>query len=194
MGTLFVDKLDPQSGTSLEIGSSGDTITIPSGCTITNNGTQTGFGENNTPYFIATMTGSDQSVSDNTYTKAAFNSQTAATSGTYDTSNYRFTPAVSGTYLVHARLFSYKGGNSGRNFNINIYKNGSSIASRGFYGGDSSGNETAIDGINVDITQTMSLNTTDYIEVYGRIKTTNGTSASFNTGNGAIFTAQRVII
>ena len=39
MGTLFVDKLDPQSGTSLEIGSSGDTITIPSGCTITNNGT-----------------------------------------------------------------------------------------------------------------------------------------------------------
>ena len=31
MGTIFVDKLDPQSGTSLEIGSSGDTITIPSG-------------------------------------------------------------------------------------------------------------------------------------------------------------------
>ena len=26
MGTLFVDKLDPQSGTSLELGSSGDTI------------------------------------------------------------------------------------------------------------------------------------------------------------------------
>ena len=34
MGTLFVDKLDPQSGTSLEIGSSGDTITVPSGATI----------------------------------------------------------------------------------------------------------------------------------------------------------------
>ena len=30
MATLFVDKVDPQSGTSLEIGSSGDTITIPS--------------------------------------------------------------------------------------------------------------------------------------------------------------------
>ena len=44
MGTLFVDKLDPQSGTSLEIGSSGDTITIPSGATITNNGTASGFG------------------------------------------------------------------------------------------------------------------------------------------------------
>ena len=44
MATLFVDKVDPQSGTSLEIGSSGDTITIPSGATITNSGTATGFG------------------------------------------------------------------------------------------------------------------------------------------------------
>ena len=43
MATLFVDKVDPQSGTSLEIGSSGDTITIPSGATITNSGTATGF-------------------------------------------------------------------------------------------------------------------------------------------------------
>ena len=44
MATLFVDKVDPQSGTSLEIGSSGDTITIPSGATITNSGTANGFG------------------------------------------------------------------------------------------------------------------------------------------------------
>ena len=44
MGTIFVDKLDPQSGTSLELGSSGDTITIPSGATIANSGTATGFG------------------------------------------------------------------------------------------------------------------------------------------------------
>ena len=53
MATLFVDKIDPQSGTALEIGSSGDTITIPSGATITNNGTQTGFGGANTPNFFA---------------------------------------------------------------------------------------------------------------------------------------------
>ena len=43
MGTVYVDKLDPQSGTALEIGSSGDTITIPSGATITNSGTASGF-------------------------------------------------------------------------------------------------------------------------------------------------------
>ena len=51
--TIKVDKLDPQSGTALEIGSSGDTATIPSGgtlaiasgATITNSGTATGFPE-----------------------------------------------------------------------------------------------------------------------------------------------------
>ena len=31
---LLVDKLDPQSGTALEIGTSGDTITVPSGATL----------------------------------------------------------------------------------------------------------------------------------------------------------------
>ena len=33
--TIKVDKLDPQSGTALEIGTSGDTITVPSGATLT---------------------------------------------------------------------------------------------------------------------------------------------------------------
>ena len=44
MSTLNVDKVDPNTGTALEIGSSGDTITIPSGATIVNSGTATGFG------------------------------------------------------------------------------------------------------------------------------------------------------
>ena len=39
MATLFVDKLDPQSGTALEIGTSGDTITVPSGATFNVAGT-----------------------------------------------------------------------------------------------------------------------------------------------------------
>ena len=34
MSTLNVDKVDPSTGTALEIGSSGDTITIPSGATL----------------------------------------------------------------------------------------------------------------------------------------------------------------
>ena len=53
MSTLEVNKITPVSGgTSITLGDSGDTFTIPSGVTITNNGTQTGFGGNNTPNFF----------------------------------------------------------------------------------------------------------------------------------------------
>jgi len=47
---IKADKWSPASGTSATIGDSGDTYTIPSGVTFTNNGTATGFG--------ATLTGS----------------------------------------------------------------------------------------------------------------------------------------
>jgi len=54
---LKVDKLDPQSGTALEIGTSGDTITIPSGATIVNSGTATGFGGGKVLQVVNTETG-----------------------------------------------------------------------------------------------------------------------------------------
>ena len=44
MSEIKVDKISPQSGTALAVGDSGDTITIPSGATITNSGTANGFG------------------------------------------------------------------------------------------------------------------------------------------------------
>ena len=39
MSKIEVDQVDPQSGTTLTLGTSGDTVNIPSGVTITNNGT-----------------------------------------------------------------------------------------------------------------------------------------------------------
>jgi len=48
MSTIEVDKIIPQSGTSTQLGESGDTITIPAGATITNNGTANGFGSADT--------------------------------------------------------------------------------------------------------------------------------------------------
>ena len=40
---IKVDKISPSTGTALQWGDSGDTFTIPSGATVTNNGTATGF-------------------------------------------------------------------------------------------------------------------------------------------------------
>ena len=45
MSTLETNLVQPSTGTTLTLGASGDTITIPSGATITNSGTATGFGK-----------------------------------------------------------------------------------------------------------------------------------------------------
>jgi len=39
---IFVDQVDPKTGTSLTLGTSGDTVNIPSGVTLANAGTMTG--------------------------------------------------------------------------------------------------------------------------------------------------------
>jgi len=46
MSKIEVDAIEPQSGTDLTIGASGDTITVPAGATLVNNGTASGFGDN----------------------------------------------------------------------------------------------------------------------------------------------------
>ena len=49
MSEVKVNKISPRTNCgTVTLGDSGDTITIPSGVTITNNGTQTGFGRTGT--------------------------------------------------------------------------------------------------------------------------------------------------
>ena len=111
MGTLFVDKLDPQSGTSLELGSSGDTITIPSGATITNNGTQTGFGGDNTPYWRMSLT-SNQSISTLTDTIVQFNQTDFDSNSGVNIGAYKYVVPSTGKYMLSANLRMSGGGNN----------------------------------------------------------------------------------
>jgi hypothetical protein len=62
MSKIEVDQVDPQSGTTLTLGTSGDTVSIPAGVTIANSGTATGFGLTLT-YTKGTATG-DNSTTD----------------------------------------------------------------------------------------------------------------------------------
>ena len=128
MGTLFVDKLDPQSGTSLEIGSSGDTITIPSGCTITNNGTQTGFGGTNENLFNAYRNGSF-SINHDTWTNVNFNAEVYDLDSKFDISNGRYTPASTGYYKFNTSVvIEFDSSNLGRRVGIRLLKNGNTVA------------------------------------------------------------------
>ena len=48
MSKIEVNAIEPQCGTDLTVGASGDTITFPTGTTVVNNGSQTGFGRTGT--------------------------------------------------------------------------------------------------------------------------------------------------
>ena len=133
--TILVDKIDPQSGTALELGSSGDTLTVPSGATLaiasgatlTNSGTATGVGGNNTPAFNVKIS-SNQDVSSGTTTVVAFNSEQVDTDNAFNTSNYRFVPQTAGKYFIAFTIYALtaSAGNANlRAITANIRKNGS---------------------------------------------------------------------
>jgi len=182
MGTLFVDKLDPQSGTSLELGSSGDTvavntgattnlagnvtlgangktITVPAGATITNNGTQTGFGGDNTPSFSAFLS-SNQTISNETYTKVQFNTENYDTDNAYDnSSNYRFTipSGKGGNYFISSnlRFQSFSGGE----IRLVVRVNG---VDKGYFSTDVASNIFTVTSANF----IKNFSASDYIEIF----------------------------
>tara|TARA_B100001248_G_C27334454_1_gene433108 strand:+ start:459 stop:1046 length:588 start_codon:yes stop_codon:yes gene_type:complete len=128
MSEIQANKLSPASGTALQVGDSGDTITIPSGATITNNGTQTGFGGSNENSFMAYNNGS-QLLNQDTWTTIEYNAETFDLNSKFDTSTYRYTPASTGYYFLHAVVqFNFNDGSLGRRANLRLQKNGSDIA------------------------------------------------------------------
>jgi len=82
MSEVKVNKISPRSGTDVTLGDSSDTFTAPSGvtiaiasgATITNSGTATGFGEDNTPSFYA-YNASSQALAATTSTKVTLDTE-----------------------------------------------------------------------------------------------------------------------
>lgn len=103
--TIYVDKVDPQSGTALEIGSSGDTMTVPSGATLTiagtinaSSGTATGFGGvAGANSFSVTGSGTQSSIADATWTKITFDSENWDTDNLF--ASNKFTATDAGKYF-----------------------------------------------------------------------------------------------
>jgi hypothetical protein len=151
MATLFVDKVDPQSGTSLEIGSSGDTITVPSGATVAG-------AMANTPAFHVNLGGTEQSVPTSSFTKLAHNTEVFDTDNAFDTTNYRFTvpSGKAGKYYFYATARV----NSSAVFTrlvSSIYKNGA---------GQSQVNMNNTNEVSTSVSTILDLNVGDYVEHY----------------------------
>ena len=95
MSTLNVDKVDPSSGTALEIGTSGDTITVPSGATFVVAGTTEITGASNVqrPNVNPLLINGDMQVTQRTTSTAS-----VSTSGYYACDRWRL--SLSGTQGV----------------------------------------------------------------------------------------------
>jgi len=133
----------------------------------------------NTPAFEAHLS-ADQSISDNTVTKAQFNTERFDTNSDYDnSSNYRFTPTVAGKYFVYANLQLQTGDYKIYVATTYIYKNGSAYALSNTTSADNT-----IFAHPVTINATIDMNgSSDYIEIYGLLAGHGGSGQHFESSN-----------
>jgi len=175
---LKVDTIQDQSGNNIinenadtiTIGASGDTITVPTGASLTvPNG---GLSGQNYPAFEAYV-GSNQTIGNTVITKVELNTEVFDTDGYYDNvTNYRFTPLVAGKYYVYTQLYLYGSGDfdRGRTF---IYKNGSNVK----LGVIDPVNSTPMNAASVGVSGIIDMNgSTDYLEVHASIQGAIGNS------------------
>jgi hypothetical protein len=176
--------------TTINLGASGKSIVIPSGATLTNNGTVTGIGGTNTPAFEAHLSGSDQNLLVNVDTKIQFNTEVFDTDSCYDnTTNYRFTPTVAGKYFVYT-TFRVTNTQSSLQYLIGrLKKNGSVYKTliqddRNNYGYQASLTINAIVDMN---------GTTDYLEGFAQVGVQGGTISMKSTDKCNSFGAYKLI-
>jgi hypothetical protein len=154
-------KLVASSGGSVELvptnTASNFTVTVPA---------KTGTMAMDGPAFSAYKSGSNQSLTSNTYTKIVFESEEFDTNSCFDsTTNYRFTPTVAGYYQISVRV-ELVGSGSSRNLAA-IYKNGSIFKTGIDVGGLSPST------LGATVSALIYFNgSTDYVEVYCYVAST----------------------
>ena len=185
---LKVDTIQDQSGNNIinenadtiTIGASGDTITVPTGASLTvPNGGLTG---QNYPAFSALGNG-EQSLSDATETLVEFPNKQFDTDNCFDNTagNYKFTPNVAGKYCLYFTLDPYSTTDDKLLKAAGyLYKNGTRINSN-FYNFNQSGS-SGITAHNVPITQSFIVEangSSDYFQVKVYVDVSSGTPAIF---------------
>ena len=157
-----------ESGNTITIGASGDTTNIIG--TLQNDGSAVG--GSMTPAFSAYMSG-NQTISNTTITKADFDAEIYDSGSVFDTSNNRFTPGVTGKYLINAGLEIISGADG--NFNrayIYLREDGSTIRE---IVTDHRGNPTRTNFLNFSYLIDVD-STSHYYEIFGYISAYSGTS------------------
>ena len=125
MSEIQANKISPATGTTFTLGDSGDTFNIPSGATIANAGTATGFGESNTPAFMG-YSGANQSIAYDTNTKLTIGTESYDTDSAFSSSRFTVPSGKAGKYMFggQCRISSIA---DEKTMQLMVYKNGSSL-------------------------------------------------------------------
>ena len=176
MSEIQANKLSPASGTALQIGDASDVITIPSGATIQNSGTATGFADSEISFKITQN--SNQSISNATTTTVVFDSTTNGFNqgSNFNTSNYKFTAPLSGRYFFHSSVLIEYGNATSEYGNLTFKINGSDrqAAVRQVVGGAVSL------GSNLQLSSIINLSANDTVET--QIYHTQGNTQAIDSG------------
>ena len=163
-GTLKVSNIQTSSGSgTITIGQSGETVTIPSGTTVSGAGA-------NTPSFFASNSGANQDISDATNTKVTLGNEVYDTDSAFADSRFTVPSGEAGKYCFVFSVDCHSLAVDNLNIaNALIYKNGSVV---GEIVGDF--RDHPIRRFAVAGSMILDLSASDYIELYANIDDTSG--------------------
>ena len=168
---IKVNEIIKQSGSSINIGESGDTVNIPSGATLdVSNPTVTlNSAMKMGPAFQANNP-QNGSVANSTQVKLSFNTKVFDTDNCYDTSTYNFLPTTAGKYFVFSNVRWQTSTNTATRLDLQIYKNSGVVLS---------GRNNNTDYSMVSAAGIVDMNgTSDTLSVYSYQNTGNTTAIS----------------
>ena len=185
MGTIKATNIEPiATNGTVTLGSSGDTITIPSGATLDlSNATQTGVGGANTPAFYATNGSTDQSINDGTQTKVDFGTEILDSDSAFASSRFTVPSGKAGKYYIFSSVDLLESDSDMTSHNIYFYKNGSAFVSHVFNNTSAS----VVRRMSTYFGTIFDLSASDYIEIYFQFVGTAGNAASIEATNAATF-------
>tara|TARA_R100001015_G_C4485701_1_gene64821 strand:+ start:22 stop:570 length:549 start_codon:yes stop_codon:yes gene_type:complete len=157
MSTIEVNKITPVSGGSaIQVGESGDTITVPSGATLTNSGTANGFPDN-TPMWYAKSAANQTGIATATATKITYGTEVIDTDSAFASSKFTVPSGAAGKYFITGTITWLSGAWTSQQI-LYIYKNGSNAYAEFRY-------KDATD-MGMTVSAVLDLAVSDYIEIY----------------------------
>ena len=130
----------------------------------------------NTPAFAAT-TSSIGSIGDNSYTKIQCDTEVLDSDSTYDNStNYRFTPAVAGKYMIYGMVAISSGTavSNAQQIFVALYKNGSKYQQAIHDGRNSAYGDTFGGTVNAIV----DMDADDYVELFVKFNDSGGSASN----------------